>query len=213
MNRRETTVGRARVSGGLGRYRCCMRRRNLLIGGLLGLAIGGTVFAAMAGDDTPTARLNPNTPATLTIPKATKVTGKRLPTAPFTDWSGAQQQFATLGKPAVVNVWSFSCDPCIDEMPEFEEVYQSVKDRITFVGINSSGDPMSKAREFATKTGVTYPLWRDNINSDDSYSAAFNVASLPHTVVADAGGVVLWQKQGRLSGTELAAKLEELFPK
>jgi thiol-disulfide isomerase/thioredoxin len=188
-----------------------MRRRNVVIGGLLGLAIGAVGIAALAGrDSTPTARLDPNTPGTISIPKATKVTGKRLPTASFTDWAGAKQTFAALGKPAVVNVWSFSCDPCIEEMPEFEQVYQQEKDRIAFVGMNSAGDPKSKAREFATKTGVTYPLWHDD---DGAYSAAFQVVSLPHTVITDAAGTVVWQKQGRLSGAELANKLKELFPR
>jgi hypothetical protein len=75
--------------------------------------------------------------------------------------------------------------------------------------MNSAGDGMDKAREFATKTAVTYPLWHDD---DGSYAAALKVSSLPMTLVADANGAIVWSTLGRVSETDLTNKLNELFP-
>src|SRR5690625_4799574 len=39
------------------------------------------------------------------------------------------------GQPAVVNLFASWCAPCIEEMPDFEAVYQDVGDEVGFIGV------------------------------------------------------------------------------
>jgi cytochrome c biogenesis protein CcmG, thiol:disulfide interchange protein DsbE len=188
-----------------------IRPRNLAIGAVAGLILGGAVIRLVAGgNENSTAKLSPKTTVQLTIPRAKNVTGKKLPTSTFKTFDGASATFAALaGKPVVVNVWSYTCAPCIAEMPDFEKVHQSMGDRVNIVGMNSAGDPEKNSKEFAAKTGVTYPLWHD---TDAEFEGQLSIASFPATIVANADGVIVWQSNKTLTADELSAKLKELFP-
>jgi peroxiredoxin len=188
-----------------------IRRRNLALGAVLGVLLGGAVIRAVVSRDaTSTATLSPDRTVPLTIARASKLTGKQLPDATFQTFDGKTTTFKDLaGKPVVVNVWSWSCEPCIAEMPDFEIVHKVMGERVWVVGMNSAGDGIDRARSFADKTGVTYPLWRD---TDAAFSTAFKIAVLPTTIVADQSGTVVWSANKVLNADELTAKLKELFP-
>jgi cytochrome c biogenesis protein CcmG, thiol:disulfide interchange protein DsbE len=170
-----------------------IRPRNLVIGAVLGLILGGAAIRLVAGgSDNSVAKLKPTVQPG--IPRAKNVTGKKLPTATFKTFDGAPATFAALaGKPVVVNVWSYTCGPCIAEMPDFDKVHRNLGDRIAIIGMNGVGDSEKSAKEFAAKTGVTYPLWHD---TDGEFEGALSVAQSSKTLTADA----------------LTAKLKELFP-
>jgi cytochrome c biogenesis protein CcmG, thiol:disulfide interchange protein DsbE len=164
----------------------------------------------MTRDNTPTATLSPNETVSLTIARAKDVTGRKLPAATYKTFDGASAQFTGLvGKPVVVNVWSWSCGPCIAEMPDLDKVYRALGDRMSFIGMNAVSDGEDKAREFAKKTGVTYPLWHD---TDGTFQTELSIAAFPATVVANADGNIVWQTARALSADELTKKLKELFP-
>jgi cytochrome c biogenesis protein CcmG, thiol:disulfide interchange protein DsbE len=187
------------------------RPRNLVIGAVLGLILGGaTIRLVTGGSDNSVAKLSTKTTAQFTIPLAKSVTGMKLPTATFKAFDGALATFAALAsKPVVVNVWSYTCGPCIAEMPDFEKVHQTWGDRVAIIGMNSEADSESKAKEFAAKTGVTYPLWHD---TESAFVNAFSIASFPATIVANADGVIVWQSSKTLTAEALTSKLKELFP-
>jgi cytochrome c biogenesis protein CcmG, thiol:disulfide interchange protein DsbE len=187
-----------------------IRPRNLVIGAVLGLVVGGVAIRLVAGDDSVAKLSKKTTTVQPGIPRAKTVTGKKLPTATFKTFDGAPATFAALaGKPVVVNVWSYTCGPCIAEMPDFDKVHRALGDRIAIIGMNGVGDSEKSAKEFATKTGVTYPLWHD---TDGEFEGALSVASRPATFVANADGVIVWQTSKTLTADALTSKLKELFP-
>lgn len=144
-----------------------------------------------------------------TLPTAPKLDGAVLPDIPVQDFSGAKRSFADLlGKPALINVWQESCLPCKDEMPALETVHRAVGDRVRFVGLDTQ-DSIERSRAFATKTGVTYELWRDQ---EGQLMSALKVALLPTTLLVNAAGKIVWSHAGPLTGPQLTAKLNEMFP-
>jgi cytochrome c biogenesis protein CcmG, thiol:disulfide interchange protein DsbE len=188
-----------------------IRPRNLAIGAVIGLMLGSVAIRFALGDDDSVAKLSSRTTVQPGIPRAKNVTGKKLPTSVFKTFDGASATFAALvGKPVVVNMWSYTCAPCIAEMPDFDKVHQSMGDRVAIIGMNSAGDSEAKAKEFAAKTGVTYPLWHDTDGGE--FQGQLSIANFPATFAADADGVIVWQSFKTLSADELSAKLEELFP-
>lgn len=152
---------------------------------------------------------NPGQPTAGKLPVAPKLDGKPLPNLTLQDFSGAKKQLAELkGKPAVINVWQEQCVPCKDEMPAFEKVHEAVGNRIRFVGLNPQ-EEVEVARKFATSAGITYDLWRDE--SGEVYSS-LKLTSLPTTLLVSAQGNIVWSKSGPLTGEQLTAKINEMFP-
>ena len=68
----------------------------------------------------------------------------------------------------LVNAFTTWCSPCVNEMPELEELYQKMKDqgvgvvRMVLDSVSEDGTPddsiVQKAQLLKEKTGVTYPL-------------------------------------------------------
>lgn len=111
------------------------------------------------------------------------------------------------GRPLVINLWATWCDPCVEEMPAFQEVYGSVRERVTFLGIDVQDDP-GAARRFVRRTGVRYAL------ASDPVAAAFKrmeIVGMPTTLFVDADGDVLERVTGPLSGEDLRSKIRRHY--
>lgn len=111
------------------------------------------------------------------------------------------------GTPTVVNFWASWCPPCVDEMPDLEEVDQQFAD-VEFLGINTR-DELDDARRLAAETGVTYDLAQD---PDGELFRAFGVFSMPTTFFVSADGQVLDRHNGSITKQDLVTRIEELFP-
>ena len=89
------------------------------------------------------------------------------------------------GKVVVLNFWASWCPPCRAEMPDFEEMWQEMKDDgVVFVGVAVSDSP-EEARAFVEATGVTYPV---GVDSSGSIAGDYRVLSLPTTFLIDREG-------------------------
>jgi thiol-disulfide isomerase/thioredoxin len=109
--------------------------------------------------------------------------------------------------PLVVNFFASWCVPCIDEMPAFERVNQSLGGQVTFIGM-ANRDAPEDALATVQSTGVTYPTFDD---PDASALTYFGGLSMPTTVFIDASGEVVDVNSGALTEAELRAKITDLF--
>lgn len=131
--------------------------------------------------------------------------------APQVEMAGFDGGTVTLsqfeGNPLVMNFWASWCPQCIAEMPDFEKVFQDVKDDVQFLGVNTS-DNKSAAEDLASQTGVTYPLASD---PNGEVFTAFRGAGMPTTVFIDADGRVIDVVTGQLSEDQLREKIAASF--
>ena len=109
--------------------------------------------------------------------------------------------------PVVVNFFASWCVPCIDEMPAFERVHQSLGDQVTFVGM-ANRDTAEQAVATVEQTGVTYPTFDD---PDASALTYFGGLAMPTTVFIDAAGRVVEVNSGPLTEADLRANITEHF--
>lgn len=109
------------------------------------------------------------------------------------------------GQPVVVNFWGSWCEPCVDEMPAFQRVHESLGDAVAFLGVNARDSPEA-ARSMARRTGVTYDLVRD---VDGELGRALEVTTFPTTVLVLADGTVVDTIHREVSAERLCEKINQ----
>ena len=107
------------------------------------------------------------------------------------------------GKPVVLNFWASWCGPCKMEMPEFQQVYETLGDEIHFLMVNAtdgSRETVDTASALIGQEGYTFPVFYD---TEMSASTAYGVYSLPTTYFIDAQGYAVAQARGAISAETL----------
>ncbi len=101
------------------------------------------------------------------------------------------------GKVTVVNVWASWCHFCIDEMPDYQALYEKYGDKVQFVMLDSAENAreVAAAHDFVEAQGFTFPVFYD---SNRELQEFFSVAAYPTTIVIGADGEVLSNKPGRI---------------
>jgi cytochrome c biogenesis protein CcmG, thiol:disulfide interchange protein DsbE len=126
-------------------------------------------------------------------------------TAPLLD-GGRFRLADERGHPVVLVFWASWCAPCIAELPGVERVQRKLAQHPTrLYAINTEGD-REKASEAAKRLGLTMPIVLD----DGSAASAYDVATIPHTVVIDGAGKVAAVLRGMSSEDELWREIVRL---
>ncbi len=114
------------------------------------------------------------------------------------------------GKALVVNFWAPWCAPCVQEMPELNQVaLDSAAQGINVIGIGI--DSPSNIAEFASKLKISYPLYVAGMSGTDlSRQFGNSNGGLPYTVLIGADGKVVKTYLGKLKFEELKADLAKL---
>ena len=122
------------------------------------------------------------------------------------DAQGNQVKLSDMrGKPVIVNFWASWCDPCKDEMPDFEEAYKTYGDQITFMMVDLTDgqrETQATGQAHIDSEGFTFPVYFD---LDKSAAVAYNTTTKPATYLFDADGYLVTYAIGKLN----AATLEE----
>ena len=148
--------------------------------------------------------------------------GALAPDFRLLDLEGNPHRLSEIGGPIVLNFWASWCEPCIEEMPEFELVNQEALGRVTFVGVND-GEDLATAREFAYEvTGVTYLVLLDPTKS--MTDGPYPLVGRPTTYFIGADGIIkelrvgivdletLRDLVGELIGEDVGAAEQEAVP-
>ncbi len=103
------------------------------------------------------------------------------------------------GKVVLVNFWASWCGPCRQEMPVLDQIhkrYSGAGFAVLGVNVEAAG---SKARQVATRTGVSFPLLFDE---DQQVSEAYAIETMPYSVLIDRAGKVRYIHKGYKPGDE-----------
>lgn len=127
------------------------------------------------------------------------------------DASGASHSLSRWkGKALIVNFWAPWCAPCVEEMPELDQLAtESAAKNINVIGIGI--DSPANIAEFATKLKITYPLYVAGMSGTElARQFGNNAGGLPYTVLIGADGQVKKTYLGKLKFEELKADLDAL---
>lgn len=109
------------------------------------------------------------------------------------------------GRWVLVNFWATWCTPCIAEMPYLQSLSENRADQLTVLGINMRESP-EEAKRFAREHGITFPLL---LKPDDETLLAYNVTSLPRTLIVNPEGEIVREYYGQLLPSIFDPWLEE----
>jgi len=109
-------------------------------------------------------------------------------------------------KVVVVNFWATWCGPCRREIPDFNEVYASYRDRgVEFLGISLDDDPRAAVPAFMAHVPISYPV----LVGSPEIAMRYNVNGIPHTIIIDRSGRVAYNVVGMLSADRLRKALDQ----
>jgi thiol-disulfide isomerase/thioredoxin len=116
------------------------------------------------------------------------------------DTQGKQHKLADYrGRWVVVNYWATWCVPCMQEIPEIAD-FARAHPRVTVIGVAMDAENPAKVKQFAAKTGHTFPL----VLADDSVQAQLGEPrALPTTRIYDPTGKVVYDRAGRVTRKSL----------
>ncbi len=96
-------------------------------------------------------------------------------------------------KLTMINIWATFCQPCIEEMPDLQSLYEEVKgDGVNIIGIVSD-TPDEETEELAKKILSTKGVKYINIIPDESIinNVLRNISAVPTTLFVDSEGNII----------------------
>lgn len=116
------------------------------------------------------------------------------------------------GEVVIVNFWGSWCEPCREEMPAFQQVWEDRHGDVMFVGVGSKRDSKEDAVAFAEEFGVTYPIGRDTEGGTvaaGQITKDYNIVAYPTTYVVDPQGNISAIIINGMDTDDLGAYIEE----
>ncbi len=101
------------------------------------------------------------------------------------EWISSQPEME--GKYLLVDFWATWCGPCLRAIPHMNELHATFKDKLTVVGL--SREPRSKVESMSSPTMDYYSA----IDTQGKMGSFFKIRSIPHVVLMDPKGVVLYK--------------------
>lgn len=118
------------------------------------------------------------------------------------------------GKVVLVNFWGTWCQPCKEETPALERVYQKLRDQgLVIIGVDlrnqerAGADGDADVRTFVESYGVTYPIALDTTGD---VARAYQILPIPTSYFVDQSGTIRYIAVSKVTEQDVEAIFERL---
>ncbi len=125
-----------------------------------------------------------------------------------------------IGKVCVLNFWEYYCVPCVNELPEFNEIYEEYEGEVEVIAMAGTASTASYLENWmTTKSWETYNPhydWADfsltfgYLSLEDSQRLGHR-GPLPMTVIVDKSGIISYTTEGPMTYESLKAEIEKVL--
>lgn len=117
------------------------------------------------------------------------------------------------GKPVVINTWNLNCIECKREMPFFQDLYNSYKEKgLILLSINTLDGIGSSTKDFLSSNGYSFTVLYDK-NQEIYKKFCCPKSADPYTFFIGTDGTVKSFKIGSFtSNDELLAEVNKILP-
>lgn len=100
------------------------------------------------------------------------------------------------GQYILLDFWSQGCGPCIQSIPEMEEIIEMYKDKLAVVGISS--DSKEDWKKYITEKNMSGNQWNELRHGSTGLAARYKVKGIPHYVLISQEGIIqeMWGGYG-----------------
>ena len=127
-----------------------------------------------------------------------------------TDTEGKEQKLSEILKTkdmVLLNFWYTTCSWCVEEFPYLNASYNSNKDKVEVLGLNTYGDSDVAIKSFDDTYALDFPL----ASAENALFGAFGTTGYPTSVIIDRYGVVSFIHAGALPSEEAFTKIFRCF--
>ena len=107
----------------------------------------------------------------------------------------------TNGKFVLIDFWATWCGPCKKAIPELNEFHHKFKDKLVVIGI--SDEPMGKVKKMKNPKMEYYSA----IDTKERLERIYEVQGIPHCVIINPNGIVVWEGWPQQKGFELTEEI------
>lgn len=107
----------------------------------------------------------------------------------------------TKGKFLLIEFWATWCGPCRKAVPKLNELHKKFGDRLTVIGI--SDEKGNTVQKFAEENIDYYVA----VDTNAVMKKQLNVVGIPHVIIVEPGGYVIWEGFPLLKGYELTEEV------
>jgi peroxiredoxin len=113
------------------------------------------------------------------------------------------------GKVLLINIWATWCNPCREEMPSIQRLYQSTRGRpfdILAISIDTRGS--TDVAPFVKSLGLTFPILLD---ADKDVNDLYQTTGVPESFIIDKEGVLRERIIGPLDWSDVSTHEYQLI--
>ena len=138
------------------------------------------------------------------------ITGRKAPNFKLVNLDGKYVELnnETGNGPILLSFWATWCKPCLEEMVEFNKIYEQYKDKgFSLLAISTDTEKsVAKVKPYIKSKGYNFPVLLDT-NSETARK--FYAQQMPYTVLLDKNGNIVYTHLGYMKGDE--QKVEKLI--
>ena len=158
-------------------------RSRIVRGVILLLLVSITGCASTAGGD----------PAPATPPVGLRV-GNTAPDFTLKSLEGDTVSLSDYrGQPILVNFWATWCGPCVIELPEMQETYETYRERGFVILAVDVQEGASRVQSFVDARGLTFPVLLD---AEGQVAHSYRIRGLPTSYFVHSDGTILGTQIG-----------------
>lgn len=125
--------------------------------------------------------------------------GKKAPELIVEKWLTPEPK--TAGKFVLIDFWATWCPPCREAIPELNNIYHKLGDKVCVIGISDELEEKVKA---LVSPKIDYVV---AIDTNKRTKSAVEVRGIPHVLLIDPKGIVRWEGFPLLEGDELTLQV------